>query len=148
MQLFIDADAFPNILKPVVLKAIERTKLQTFVVSNKKVNIGESSFIEYIVVAQGIDGADNYIAQMVQKGDLVLTADIPLADRVVNKEAYALDFRGTRYDENNIKQYLVMRNLMSEIRDSGEILKGPAPYGEKDKQSFANALSKFLQEKR
>lgn len=148
MRLFIDADAFPNILKPVVLKAVERMNLQTFVVSNKKVDFGKSSFIKYIIVAQGVDGADNYIAQMVQKGDLVLTADIPLADRVVSKEAYALDFRGTRYDENNIKQYLVMRNLMQEIRDSGEITKGPAPFSPKDKSHFANGLSKFLQEKR
>ena len=148
MRLFIDADAFPNLLKSLVLRAIEREKIVTYVVSNKKVNVGNSSFITYLIVEQGADKADDKIIEMLSFGDLVLTADIPLADRVVSKEAYALDFRGIFYDENNIKQYLVMRNLMSEIRDSGEILKGPAPYGEKDKQSFANALSKFLQEKR
>lgn len=148
MQLFIDADAFPNLLKSLVLRAIEREKIVTYVISNKKVNIGQSPFVSYVLVEQGADKADDKIVEMVMVGDLVLTADIPLADRVVSKKSYALDFRGILYDENNIKQYLAMRNLMSEIRDSGEILKGPAPYGEKDKQSFANALSKFLQEKR
>jgi hypothetical protein len=148
MTLFIDADAFPNLLKPIVFRAIQREKLQTYVISNKKVNIGVSPLIHYIIVAISADQADNEIVAMVGKDDLVLTADIPLADRVVSKKAYALDFKGIFYDENNIKQHLVMRNLMNEIRDGGEILKGPAPFGEKQKQSFANALSKFLQEKK
>jgi uncharacterized protein len=148
MTLFIDADAFPNLLKPIVFRAIQREKLQTYVISNKKVSIGVSSLINYIIVAISADEADNKIVSMVQKNDLVLTADIPLADRVVSKNAYALDFKGVFYDEDNIKQHLVMRNLMNEIREGGEILKGPAPFGEKQKQSFANAFSKFLQEKK
>jgi hypothetical protein len=133
MRLFIDADAFPNLLKPLVLKAIQNQALKTYVVSNKKVSIGESPFIEYIVVSQGVDEADNYIVDNVQAGDLVLSADIPLADRVVSKKANVLNFRGEFYDEENIKHHLVLRNLMSEIRDSGEITRGPAPFSEKDK---------------
>ena len=148
MRLFIDADAFPNLLKPLVLKAIQNQALKTYVVSNKKVSIGESPFIEYIVVSQGVDEADNYIVDNVQAGDLVLSADIPLADRVVSKKANVLNFRGEFYDEENIKHHLVLRNLMSEIRDSGEITRGPAPFSEKDKGNFANGFSKFLQKRR
>lgn len=145
INLYIDADAFPNLLKPIVLKAIEREKLQTYVLSNKKVNIGSSRYVEYIIVDLGADEADNHIVDMVQEGDLVITADIPLADRIISKNAHAIDHRGELYNKENIKQYLAMRNLMSEIRDSGEITKGPKPYGQKDKENFANQLSKFLQ---
>lgn len=148
LKLFIDGDAFPNLLKPIVFRTIERLKLETCVIANKKIDIGSSKYIKYIIVDLGVDEADNHIVQMAQEGDLVITADIPLADRIVSKKAHAIDHRGELYDENNIKQYLAMRNLMSEIRDSGEITKGPKPYGEKDKERFANQLSKFFQNKR
>lgn len=147
MRLFIDGDAFPNLLKPIVLKAIERLALETYVFSNKKISIGNSSHIHYIIVALGADEADHQIVNMLQKGDLVITADIPLADRIIAKEAHAIDHRGELYSEDNIKQYLVMRNLMSELRDSGEITKGPAPFNQKNVHSFASQLNKFLQSK-
>lgn len=145
MKLYIDGDAFPNLLKPIVLKAIERLKIDTLVVANKKINIGKSKFVDYLVVDQGLDEADNYIADSVQKGDLVITADIPLADRVITNNGHAIDFRGELYSIENIKQYLTMRNLMSELRDSGEVTGGPAPFGKKDVENFANQLNSFLQ---
>jgi len=145
MNLYIDADALPNILKPILLRAIEKQKIETFVVSNKKVTIGNSAFIHYIIVSAGADEADNHIVELVQEDDLVITADIPLADRVISKNAHAIDHRGELYTENNIKQYLAMRDLMQSIRDSGEITKGPKPFGQKDSQSFANQFNKFLQ---
>lgn len=144
MQLFIDGDAFPNLLKPIALKAINRLELPTIVIANKKINIGKSKYIEYKVVEQGADEADNHIVQLCEKGDLVITADIPLADRVISKQAHAIDHRGELYTVDNIKQYLAMRNLMESIRESGEITAGPKPFGTKDAHAFANSFNAFL----
>ena len=144
MRLFIDGDAFPNLLKPIILKAINRLDLETFVLSNKKINIGKSKNITYIIVDQGVDEADNQIVLRLQEGDLVITADIPLADRVIDKKAHAIDHRGELYSEDNIKQYLAMRNLMQEIRESGEMTKGPSAFNKKDAYNFANQLNSFL----
>ena len=145
MKLYIDGDALPNILKPILLRAIDKLNLETVVVSNKRISIGSSKNIKYIIVDAGADEADNHIVEMLNQGDLVITADIPLADRVISKNANAIDHRGERYTQDNIKQYLAIRNLMESIRDSGEIIKGPKPFGTKDAQYFANALNKFLQ---
>ena len=147
IDLYIDADALPNILKPILLRAIDKQKIKTFVVSNKKVSIGNSSFVEYIVVNAGADEADNHIVELLKEGDLVITADIPLADRVISKKAHAIDHRGELYTTDNIKNYLAMRDLMQSIRDSGEVTKGPKPFGVKDAQNFANQFNKFLQSK-
>ena len=145
MKLFIDGDAFPNLLKPIVLRAIEKQKIDTIVIANKKINIGASNYIKYIIVDQGADEADDKIVEMLEENDLVITADIPLADRTIEKNAHAIDHRGAMYTQDNIKQYLAIRNLMQEIRDSGEITKGPAPFSQKDAQQFANSLNNFLQ---
>lgn len=144
MKFYIDGDAFPNLLKPIVLKAIEKYKLQTYVIANKKINIGNSKNIEYIIVGEGADKADDLIVEMLSENDLVITADIPLADRVVSKNAFAIDHRGELYNEDNIKQYLAIRNLMQEIRDSGENTKGPAPFSKKDTHNFATQLNNIL----
>ncbi len=143
-SLYIDGDAFPNLLKPIVLRSIERLQIPTFVMANKKINIGESPLITYIIVEQGADEADHKIVEMVDAGDLVITADIPLADRVISKEAHAIDHRGELYSVDNIKQYLAMRNLMESIRESGEMTKGPKAFGVKDAHEFANQLHRFL----
>ena len=145
MKIFIDGDAFPNLLKPIILRAIEKQKLDTIVIANKKINIGSSKYIEYIIVELGADEADNKIVEMLSENDLVITADIPLADRTIEKNAHAIDHRGAMYTQDNIKQYLAIRNLMQDIRDSGEITKGPAAFGQKDAQQFANSLNNFLQ---
>ena len=145
MRLFIDGDAFPNLLKVIVLRAIEKQKIDTIVIANKKINIGTSNYIKYIIVNQGADEADDNIVEMLEANDLVITADIPLADRTIAKDAHAIDHRGAMYTQDNIKQYLAMRNLMQEIRDSGEITKGPAPFSQKDAQQFANSFNNFLQ---
>ena len=145
MKLYIDADALPNMLKPILLRAIEKHHIDAFVVSNKKVTIGNSQYITYIIVDAGADEADNHIIELVKENDLVITADIPLADRTISKNAYAIDHRGELYTEDNIKQYLAIRDLMQSIRDSGELTKGPKPFGQKDTQNFANQFNKFLQ---
>ncbi len=144
LRLFIDGDAFPNLLKPIVLRSIERLHLPTFVISNKKITLGDSKYVTYIIVEQGADEADHRIVEMVNEGDLVITADIPLADRVIAKNAHAIDHRGELYSVDNIKQYLAMRNLMEKIRESGEMTKGPKAFSPKDAHEFSNQLHRFL----
>ena len=144
MKIYIDGDAFPNALKPIIIKQINRLHVETIVVANKKINIGKSDLVEYLVVEQGADVADAKIVELAQAGDLVITADIPLADFIISKDAHAIDHRGELYSVDNIKQYLAMRNLMDKIRESGEITKGPKPFGQKDAELFANQLNAFL----
>jgi len=144
MTLFIDGDAFPNLLKPIILRSIERLALPTKVIANKKINIGRSKHIEYIIVDQGADEADHHIVSLCNVGDLVITADIPLADRIISKDAHAIDHRGELYSVDNIKQYLAMRNMMESIREGGEMTGGPKAFGAKDAHAFANQLNAFL----
>ncbi len=144
LKIYVDADAFPNLLKPILLRSIERLQLETYVIANKKVSIGKSNLVKYLIVEAGADEADHKIVEMVEEGDLVITADIPLADRVITKNAHAIDHRGELYSVDNIKQYLAMRDLMDKIRESGEITKGPKPFGQKDAHQFANQLNSFL----
>ncbi len=147
MTLFIDGDALPNLLKPIIFRSIERLNLHTTVISNKKISIGKSPLILYIIVKQGIDEADNHIVHLVQKNDFIVTSDIPLADRVISKGAYAIDHRGTLYNKENIKSHLAIRNLMQEIRNSGEKTKGPTPFSKKDVHCFATYFNNFLAKK-
>ena len=145
LKMYIDGDAFPNLLKPIVLRQIDKYVIETYAVANKKINIGKSPNIHYIIVEAGADEADHKIVEMAEEGDLVITADIPLADRIISKNAHAIDHRGELYSEDNIKQYLAMRNLMESIREMGETTKGPKPFGQKDAEHFANQLNMFLQ---
>lgn len=144
MRIFVDGDAFPNLLKPILFKQIGRLHVETTVVANKKIDIGKSDMISYMIVDAGADEADHKIVDMLKEGDLVITADIPLADRAISKNAHAIDHRGELYSVDNIKQYLAMRNLMEKIRESGEMTKGPKPFGVKDAELFANQLNAFL----
>ncbi len=145
LRIYIDGDALPNLLKPIILRQIDKLKIPTFVVANKKITLGKSLNVNYIVVDAGADEADHKIVEMLQEGDLVITADIPLADRVISKNAHAIDHRGELYSKDNIKHYLAMRNLMESIREMGEMTKGPKPFGQKDAEHFANQFNKFLQ---
>ena len=144
LALYIDGDAFPKLLKPIVLRSIERLGIETYVIANKKIFIGNSPHVNYLIVEQGADEADHKIVEMLNEGDLVITADIPLADRVIAKNAHAIDHRGELYSVDNIKQYLAMRNLMESIRASGETTKGPKPFSAKDAHEFSNQLHRFL----
>ncbi|WP_024791512.1 YaiI/YqxD family protein [Lebetimonas sp. JS032] len=144
MKILIDADALPKAVKPIIYRAVNKNEIKTIVVSNKKISFEKSPSIEYIIVNEGIDKADDEIVSLCEKNDLVITADIPLADRIVKKDAIALGHRGEIYDENSIQNFLSIRNLMAEIRQSGEITKGPKPFCKKDIQNFANSFSKFL----
>jgi uncharacterized protein YaiI (UPF0178 family) len=144
MKIYIDGDAFPNLLKPIITKTINKYKIQTIVISNKKINIGKSNHLSYIIVEQGGDKADDEIIELVTNKDVVITADIPLANRVIQLDALAIDHRGELYTKDNIQQYLSMRNLMEQIRDSGEQVKGPKPFGSKDVYNFSNQFHNFV----
>ena len=144
MKILVDADAFPNALKEILLRAVLKREITTIFIANKRIGIPDVPHISMEVVAQGPDEADHRIAELAEVGDLVITADIPLADRIVTKGAVGLDPRGTIYDENNIKHLLAMRNLMEELRNNGEITGGPSAIGAKTVREFADGLNRVL----
>jgi uncharacterized protein len=144
MRIFIDADAFPNVIKDILIRASMRLSVPLCFVANKPMRIEGPADITIIEVPAGADAADDRIAGLAQPGDLVITADIPLADRVVTKGAFALDPRGKLYTQENIKNSLATRGLLKELRDGGVITGGPATYGKADRQTFANRLDRFL----
>jgi uncharacterized protein len=144
MKICIDGDALPNILKPIIVRAAERLNLTAVTVSNKPVKIGKTENFIYILVGSGADVADDRIVELVEEGDIVITGDVPLADRVISKNAYAIDHRGKFFDADNIKFYLSVRDMMQSARDSGIVTSGPAPYTQKDAHEFANSFNNFL----
>jgi uncharacterized protein YaiI (UPF0178 family) len=144
MQIYVDADGFPNAAKEIVIRAALRLRVPLVFVANKKVRYEPSDVITSVLVPEGPDLADDRIVELAQPGDLVITADIPLADRVVARGAFALNPRGKLYTEDNIKDRLALRDLMNELRDGGMMTGGPSGFGKKDCQAFANQLDSFL----
>jgi len=144
MQIFVDADAFPNMIKDILIRAAVRFHVPLIFVANKPVKIERSANISTIIVAAGPDLVDDRIAELAQPDDLVITTDIPLADRVVSKGAFAINPRGKLYTEDNIKERLAMRDLMNTLRDGGMITGGPSIFSRKDRQAFADQLNNFL----
>lgn len=144
MQILIDADATPVVIKDILFRAVERNKIPLILVANQPMKFPKSQFISSIVVAAGPDEADDRIAEIVQAGDLVITSDIPLADRVVTRGGYALNPRGEFYTEANIKERLAMRDLMDELRNIGINTGGQGAFSSRDRQAFANQLDRFL----
>ncbi len=144
MKIWIDADACPKVIKEIVFQSSARLKLEVILVANSQMFIPLSPLISLVQVEQGADIADFYIAKHAAQEDLVITADIPLAGLIVEKGAWAINPRGELYDEDNISERLSMRNFMQDLRDSGVNTGGPAPFGPKDKEAFANSLNKIL----
>jgi uncharacterized protein YaiI (UPF0178 family) len=145
MQIWVDADACPQVIKDILFRAAERAQVVTTLVSNMALSRTPTSpYIRTIRVAKGFDGADQRIVQEVQPGDLVITADLPLAAEVVARGAQALDPRGELYSEDNVRERLAVRNLMQELRSGGELVGGPAPLRLSNRQLFANQLDRFL----
>lgn len=144
MQIWVDADACPNVVKEILFKAALRRKVGLTLVANTPLSVPSSPLIHTIRVAAGLDEADKEIAKLVEPGDLVVTADVPLADKIVDKGATGLNPRGELYTDENVKELLRMRNLMEELRSGGMASGGPAPIGQRDRQEFANQLDRFL----
>ncbi|MEO8402113.1 MAG: YaiI/YqxD family protein [Gammaproteobacteria bacterium] len=144
MQIWVDADACPNIIKDILFRAAIRTKTMMILVANQIINMPSSPYIKIIKVSSGFDVADNRIVQELAPGDLVITADIPLANAVIEKGGAALNPRGEMYSESNIKQRLSMRNFSEGLRNSGVITGGPPKISKREIQLFANCLDQFL----
>ena len=144
MKVWVDADACPVVIKEILFRAAERTGVQITLVANQQVQIPASRYINFIQVAQGFDVADNEIVERLNAGDLVITADIPLASDVIDKGGFALNPRGEMYTSDNIKARLSMRDFMETMRASGVNTGGPPPLNKSDRQSFANQLDKYI----
>lgn len=144
MQIWVDADACPGVIKDILFRAARRTGISLTLVANHAMQIPKASNIRLRIVASGFDVADNEIVQRAQPGDLVITADIPLAAEVIEKGAQALNPRGEMYSANDIKAKLTMRDFMETMRASGLQTGGPSVLSQQDRQTFANQLDRWL----
>jgi uncharacterized protein YaiI (UPF0178 family) len=145
VQIWVDADACPRIVKDILFRAAHRTRVPLILVANKLLWTPPASpSIRALRVPHGFDVADREIVEQVQVGDLVVTADIPLASAVIERGAHALDPRGVLYTADNIHERLAVRNLMDQLRASGVETAGPAPWNQRDSRAFANQLDRLL----
>jgi uncharacterized protein len=144
MRIWVDADACPNVIKDILFRAAERAHVTLTLIANQPIRTPPSQFIRALQVPAGFDVADDRIVELVEAGDLVITADIPLAAGVLEKDGHALDPRGEFYTQDNIKERLALRKLMDELRSSGIDTGGPATFSNADRQAFANKLDRFL----
>ena len=144
MKIWIDADACPRVIKEILFRASERLEIPVYLVANKGLSKHNSRLIESIIVEDGFDVADDYIAEHSCQNDLVITADIPLAARIVAKGGIALDPRGELYTEENVGERLSMRDLMMELRSGGLLQGGPSQFSLTDRQRFASSLDRLL----
>lgn len=148
MQIYIDADACPKVIKEILFRAADKRQIQLTLVANKLLYCPPSKYIRAMQVSAGFDVADNKIAELVEQGDLVITADIPLAADVIARGAHALNPRGEFYTKDTIQERLTMRNFMDGLRGSGVETGGPPTLSQSDRQAFANQLDKFLSKNR
>lgn len=144
MQIWVDADACPGVIKDILFRAAIRTKLTVTLVANRWLQTPPSPFIRSLQVAGGFDVADREIVARMSPGDLVVTADIPLASQVIAAGGVALNPRGELYSEANIAEHLARRNFLDELRSSGVVTGGPPPFDPRDQTAFAGALDRFL----
>lgn len=144
MKIWIDADACPRVIKDILFRAAERRQIPLILVANQPLYIPRSPHISYRSVPQGFDMADKAIIEWAQAGDLVVTADIPLAAAIVEKGAHALNPRGELYTPDNVRQHLSMRNFMDSLRGSGVLTGGPDSFNQRDRMAFANQLDRLL----
>lgn len=144
MQIWIDADACPVVIKEILYRVADRLELPLTLVANQGLRVPPSRFIRTVQVASGADVADQEIVRLLNPGDLVITGDIPLAADVLTKGGFALNPRGEFYTKDNIAQQLTMRAFMEELRSGGVDTGGPAAFSPSDRQQFANSLDRHL----
>lgn len=144
MHIWVDADACPAVIKDILFRAAQRWQIPLTLVANQMLRTPPSSLIRAVQVPRGFDVADAYIVTHVVHGDLVITADIPLAAEVLEKGALALNPRGERYSPETIRERLALRDMMEELRASGVDTGGPASFSQADRKSFANQLDTLL----
>ncbi len=148
MNIWVDADACPGVIKEVLYRAAERTQTQVTFVSNHYLRLPPSKYLTHLQVEKGFDVADNEIAKRAQAGDLIVTSDIPLAAEVIEAGCFALNPRGELYEANSIKAKLTMRDFMDTLRASGVNTGGPPAMSQAERQRFANHLDRLLQQQR
>ena len=144
MQIWVDADACPGVIKEILYRAAARHRLSLVLVANQWLRVPSSPWVRAVQVPKGFDVADSHIVEQVVAGDLVITADIPLAALVIEKQAVALNPRGELYSTENVRQLLDMRNFMDTLRSSGVETGGPPAFSHADRQNFANQLDRFI----
>jgi uncharacterized protein YaiI (UPF0178 family) len=144
MKVWIDADACPKAVKEVIFRAAQKRGFDVVVVANKAMHVPAAERIRMIQVAGGPDVADDHIAEHAGKGDVAITADIPLAARLVDKRVIVITPRGEELDEENVGERLSMRDFMTDLRDVGVMTGGPKAFSDRDKNQFANALDRAL----
>lgn len=144
MKIWVDADACPVVIKEIIYRAADRARITTTLVANKLLRVPPSPYIRAMQVEKGFDVADNRIVEILETGDLVITADIPLAAQVIEKGGYALNPRGEFYSVHNIQERLTMRNFMEGLRSSGVDISGPSVLNQSDRQAFAAELDKLI----
>jgi hypothetical protein len=144
MQIWVDADACPSVIKDILFRAAERVQVRLTLVANQPVATPPSAWITSLQVRKGFDVADNEVVRRVEPGDLVITGDIPLAAEVIAKGGFALNPRGELYTEANIRERLNLRDFMEALRASGVQTGGPNALNQHDRQAFSNALDRFL----
>jgi len=144
VKIWVDADACPVIIKEILFRAAERTKIMVVLVANQAIPHPSSDYIQSVQVARGFDVADNEIVKRSQAGDLVITSDIPLAADVLNKGCFALNPRGEQYSPDTIAAKLTMRDFLDTFRASGTHTGGPPPLNQSDRQAFANKLDSLI----
>ncbi|MBA1201529.1 YaiI/YqxD family protein [Pseudomonas capeferrum] len=144
MRVWIDADACPKAAKDQVVKFALKRKFEVLLVAGQAQIKPAFACVQLIVVPSGMDAADDYLVEHAVPGDLVICSDVPLADRLVKKGVAALDPRGREFDERNMGDRLAVRNLFTDLREQGQAGGGQGPYGEREKQAFANSLDRIL----
>ena len=144
MRIWIDADACPKMIKDFVYKVSRRLQVPVILVANSGIHVPRSNFVSLVVVGKKIDEADHHILANCTVGDLVVTADIPLASSLIDKGVVAINPRGTVYTPDNVKEALATRNLMQDLREEGTMSGGPPPLGPRDREKFANAIDREL----
>ena len=144
MRIWVDGDATPRAVKDMLFRAANRVEVELVLVANQTLRLPPSQFVRQVVVGQGFDVADEYIVEEVAEGDLVITADVPLAAAAVDKGATCIDPRGDVIDASNAQARLTMRNFMEQQREAGTLTGGPSAYSDRDKRKFAGALDRIL----
>jgi uncharacterized protein YaiI (UPF0178 family) len=144
MRIWVDADACPRVIKEVLFRAAERVRVPLTLVANMELHVPRSAWVRSIRVPSGFDQADHHIVRSMEPGDLVVTADVPLAAEALKKGGHALDPRGVLYTPENIPERLAMRNLLDQLRGSGVVTGGPAALGKGERQAFASRLDQLL----
>lgn len=147
MHIWVDADACPVVIRDILCRASTRTQTPLTFVANQAIPLPRHPLIKMLQVEKGFDIADNIIVERIQNGDLIITNDIPLAAEALEKSVFVLNNRGREYTKENIQAKLTMRDFMETLRASGVQSGGPPPLNHSDRQSFANALDKLLQQK-